>query len=116
MKKKLLVIDDEAIILDAVKTIMEDMGYSVDVFSDVLEGENKALSSNYDLILIDIRMPQKNGAEVTRSILKAKPEAKVLIITAFPSDPLAIAALDAGAKGLLKKPFEIAKIIDFLKD
>jgi DNA-binding NarL/FixJ family response regulator len=61
-------------------------------------------------------MPVKNGAEITEDILKAKPNARILVITAYPSDPLAERALKAGAVGLLKKPFEIAKILDFLKD
>ena len=114
--KKILVIDDEIMILDAVKVIMEDMGYGVTVFSNSEEGESSALSNDYDLMLIDVRMPIKNGAEITQAVLEAKPQAKVLIITGHPADPLAKQALDAGAVGLLKKPFEIAKILDFLSD
>ena len=114
--KSILVIDDETMILDAIKIIFEDMGYSVKVFSDSPAGTEEALRSDYDLILVDVRMPGMNGAEVTESIKKAKPKARILIITAYPNDPLAVRALGAGAVGLLKKPFEIAKIIDFLKD
>ncbi len=113
--KKILVIDDEAMIIDVMKVILEDMGYSVIGFQDSREGEKEAIENDYDLIVVDIRMPEKNGAEVTKSILKAKPESKILIITAYPTDPLAKQALDAGALSLLKKPFEVGKIIDFLK-
>lgn len=113
--KKILVIDDEAMIIDVMKVILEDMGYSVTGFQDSREGEKEAIENDYDLIVVDIRMPEKNGAEVTKSILKAKPESKILIITAYPTDPLAKQALDAGALSLLKKPFEVGKIIDFLK-
>ncbi len=113
--KKILVIDDEQMILDAVKVILEDMGFQVDVFADPLQGEKQALSEDYDLVLVDVRMPGKNGAELTESILAGKPSVKILIITAYPADPLAERALKAGAVGLLKKPFEIAKILDFLK-
>lgn len=113
--KKILVIDDEEMVVDAMKVILEDMGYQVKGFQSSEAGEKHALENDYDLILVDLRMPEKNGAEVTESILKAKPDAKILMITAHPTDPLAKKALDAGAKALLKKPFEIAKIIDFLK-
>lgn len=116
MAKKILVIDDEKIILEAIETILEDMGHQVECFEHSLEGEREATQNDYDLILVDIKMPEKNGAEITESILKAKPDAKVLIITAHPADPLARRALDAGAKGLLKKPFEIAKVLHFLKE
>ena len=114
--KKILVIDDETMILDAIKIIFEDMGYGVKVFSDAAAGLDEAVSGDYDLILVDVRMPGMNGAEVTEGIHKAKAKAKVLVITGYPNDPLAARALEAGAVGLLKKPFEIAKIIDFLKD
>ena len=55
-----------------------------------------------------------NGAEVTEAVLARKPGARILVITAYPNDPLAERAIKAGAVGLLKKPFEIAKILDFL--
>lgn len=114
--KNILVIDDETMILDAIKIIFEDMGYGVKVFSDSPAGMDEAIRGEYDLILVDVRMPGMNGAEVTEGIRKARPKAKVLVITAYPNDPLAVRALEAGAVGLLKKPFEIAKVIDFLKD
>ena len=114
--KSILVIDDETTILDAIKIIFEDMGYTVKVFADSQAGMEEAVRNDYDLIIVDVRMPGMNGAEVTEGIRKAKAGAKVLIITAYPSDPLAARALDAGAFGLLKKPFEIGKILDFLKD
>ena len=116
MGKSILVIDDETMILDAIKIIFEDMGYSVHTAPDPIRGTEEAIGKHFDLILTDIRMPVKNGAEITEDILKAKPDARILVITAYPNDPLAERALKAGAVGLLKKPFEIAKILDFLKD
>ena len=114
MGKKILAVDDESMILDAVKLILEDMGHEVHTYSDSAQGEAAALAEDYDLILLDLRMPNKNGAQLTESIMKAKPGAKILLITAYPTDPLASQALQAGAQSLLKKPFEIAKIVDFL--
>ncbi len=114
MHGRILVIDDETFVLDAIKMILEDMGHEVDCFNRSVEGERAAIENEYDLILVDIRMPEKNGAEVTESILRDRPLAKVLIITAHPTDPLAKRALDSGARGILKKPFDIGKILDFL--
>jgi DNA-binding NtrC family response regulator len=112
--KSILVIDDETMILDAIKIIFEDMGYSVQTTSDPLQGTDEAIAGNFDLILTDVRMPARNGAEVTEAVLARKPSARILVITAYPNDPLAERAIKAGAVGLLKKPFEIAKILDFL--
>jgi len=114
--KSILVIDDETMVLDAIKIIFDDMGYAVKVFSNSQAGMEEALRNDYDLILVDVRMPGMNGAEVTEGIRRGKPGARILIITGYPGDPLAARALQAGAFGLLKKPFEIAKILDFLKD
>ena len=115
MKKRILVIDDEKMILNALKLILEDMGYSVTCFSDPEEGEKETLTNDYDLIILDLRMPKKNGAEVTKDIINVKPESKILILTAYPADPLAKKALETGAVSLLKKPFEISKILDFIE-
>jgi CheY-like chemotaxis protein len=114
MSKSILVIDDETMILDAIKIIFEDMGYSVETTTDPVHGTEEAVSRDFDLILTDVRMPVRNGAEVTEAVLARKPTARILVITAYPNDPLAERAIKAGAVGLLKKPFEIAKILDYL--
>ena len=114
MSKSILVIDDETMILAAIKIIFEDMGYSVRTTPDPIQGTEVAIAEDFDLILTDVRMPSRNGAEVTEAVLAKKPHARILVITAFPNDPLAERAIKAGAVGLLKKPFEIAKILDFL--
>ena len=116
MAKSILAIDDETMILDAMKIIFEDMGYEVTTCSDSREGIAEALRKDHDLLVVDIRMPGLNGAEVTEAIRKGKPEARILIVTAFPNDPLVQRAMNAGAFALLKKPFEIAKILDYLKE
>jgi len=112
--KSILVIDDDTMILDAIKTIFEDMGYSVQTTPDPIRGTEVAVSQDFDLILTDIRMPSRNGAEITETVRAKKPKARILVTTANPNDPLAERAIKAGAIGLLKKPFEIAKILDFL--
>ncbi len=116
MAKSILVIDDDAFIIDVITTVLTDMGFEVTGFQDPDKGIQAALKSNFDLVLSDLRMPGTDGAQVTKAILASKPDTRVLIITAFPSDPLAKKALDAGAVSLVQKPFEIAKILDYLYD
>ncbi|TVR57615.1 MAG: response regulator [Spirochaetaceae bacterium] len=114
--KSILVIDDEPMILDSMSVIFEDLGYTVVATADPMNGEKKAIDGEFDLIMVDVRMPVRNGAELTRAILKAKPAARVVIVTAYPNDPLAQEALSAGAIALIAKPFEIGKILELLKD
>ena len=115
MAARILVIDDEPMLLEAISVIMTDMGYEVATSGDPREGAERAVSERPDLVIVDLRMPEMNGAEVTEHVLAAWPEARVLIVTGYPQDPLAERALKAGAVGLLKKPFEIAKIMDHLE-
>lgn len=114
MPKKVLIIDDELMVLDALKVILEGLGYLVDAFSEPSAGEQAGIDGEYDLILSDLRMPGRNGADVVESVLKKRPRARILVITAFPSDPLADQALSHGAIGLVRKPFEISKIVEYL--
>lgn len=114
-KKRILVIDDEEMVLTTIKLIFEDMGYEVTTHQDPFKGKDEAIHNSFDLIISDLRMPKKNCAEITEEIMSVKPDARILIFTAHPTDPLAKKALEAGALSLVKKPFEIGKILDFLK-
>ncbi len=114
--KRILVIDDEESVVGAMKEVLDGLGFSTTISTDAVEGEQNAISEEYDLLLVDLKMPGKNGAEVTRSVLERKPELPVLVITGHPHDPLAAEALSAGARSLIGKPFEIGKIMDFLRD
>ncbi len=114
MPKSILVIDDETMILDAMKFLFEDMGYTVLITPDPIQGTEIAITQDFDLILTDVRMPSRNGADFTEAVLAKKPNARILVITAYPTDPFAQRAIKAGAVGLLKKPFDIAEVLDFL--
>jgi len=115
MGGKVLVIDDERRVLEAIQIILSDLGHVVECADDPVDGTAEALRGDYDLVLVDIHMPGRNGAQVIEDILQAKPGSRVLILTADPTHPLAKRALDAGAKALLKKPFEIAKVLEYLQ-
>lgn len=114
--KRILVIDNEAMILDALQFILEDLGHAVTVCSDARAGMAEAVRGDYDLILVDLRMPSLNGARVTEAILAARPGAKVVILAAWPNDPQAALAVKSGAAGIIMKPFEIENIVGFLED
>lgn len=111
---KVLVIDDERMMTSMIKVILEDRGHSVTGFSNSIDGEYEAIKNNYDLIYLDLHMPERNGAEITKNILYAKPDSKIIIITAFPTDFLAGEALKAGALTLLEKPLNMTKILNSL--
>lgn len=102
--------------LDAMKIIFEELGYDVVVRADAAEGLAEAAAAPFDLVLVDVRMPGKNGADLTERILRQRPGTRVLAVMSSPDDPLAARALKSGAVGLVQQPFEIARMLSFLKD
>ncbi len=114
MRHSVLVIDDEPMILDAIRIILGDLGCEVVATSVPTDGVAAAIARPFDLILTDIRMPVKNGAEIVEAIRAARPDARIVVISAFPNDPLVRRALDAGAIDIVRKPFEISKLLDYL--
>ena len=108
--------DDDELILDSFSMIFTDLGYEVVTCSEGAKAVEEATGSEFDLLLSDIRMPGLNGAQVVQAIKSKKPNAKIYMITAYPGDALVQAALDAGAEGVMKKPFDIAKVLDLMRD
>ncbi|MCX7786663.1 MAG: response regulator [Spirochaetes bacterium] len=115
MGKRILVIDDEETVLDALKIILEEMGHQVDTTRDPDRGERMALEEEYDLIITDLRMPGKTGDQIVKSVKAQREHARILVITAYSTDAIAQSALKAGALALIRKPFEISKILSFLE-
>ncbi len=103
---KILIIDDEANIRTMMRLALEHSGYNVDVAEDGPSGVQRyGDGSEFDLVLVDQRMPGMNGTEVQRDLRKKNPEAKIILTTAFGTVDLAARVMDAGAADFLRKPF-----------
>lgn len=103
--KKALVIDDEQIVLDSVRKILEEENYEVDVSLSGREGLDWALQKEYDIVLTDIRMPEIGGMRVLRDIKRARPSLPVVMITGYATVTSAVQAMKLGAADYLEKPF-----------
>jgi DNA-binding NtrC family response regulator len=102
---RVLVIDDEQIVLDSVRRILSAEGMAVDVSLRAREGLAMSLARDYDLVLSDIRMPEIGGMRVLRDIKRAKPGLPVVIITGFATVGSAVQAMKLGAAEYVEKPF-----------
>ncbi|ABW66696.1 response regulator [Desulfosudis oleivorans] len=103
-KKKVLVIDDEQIVLDSVRKILADR-YEVETADNGTRGIKLALKNPCDIVLTDIRMPDVGGLIVLREIKRQKPSLPVMIITGYASVRSAVAAMKLGAADYIEKPF-----------
>lgn len=103
---RILIVDDEANIRMMVKLALEHVGYSTGSAADGPDGLAKFGSGqDWDLVLLDQRMPGKSGLEVLREILRRDPDARIIMITAFGTVDLAVEAMKCGARDFLRKPF-----------
>ena len=113
-KKKVLVIDDERIVLDSITKILKEEDLEVDVNLSGRQGLEWALQKEYDIVLTDLRMPDIGGMRGLRDIKRAKPAMPGVMITGFGSVQSAVQAMKLGAAEYLEKPFapeDLVKVI-----
>jgi two-component system, OmpR family, response regulator len=108
---KLLVVEDDRKVATAVKRGLEAEGYTVDVASDGTDGLWLATEGSYDLIVLDIMLPGRNGYQVCAELRAAGDWTPVLMLTAKDGDLDEAEALDTGADDYLSKPFSFAVLV-----
>lgn len=114
-KPKILVVDDEKGLRIGVQRLLEMEGYSVDVAENGTEGIEKGTSKEYDLAIIDLKMPDIEGIEVLKNIKEKFPNTVCFIATAYASYDTAIEATKLGAQSYIPKPFTPEELIAEIK-
>ena len=109
--KRILVIDDEADIRESLDALLSQDGYAVDLAESGTEGLRKAGAGSYDLILLDLMMPDRSGMEVLEEIRERDTETPVFMITAYGSVENAVNALKSGANDYFSKPWDNEKLL-----
>lgn len=106
---KILVVDDEKIIVKGIKFNLENEGYTVDVGYDGEEAVTKARTGNYDLIILDLMMPKKDGLEACQEI-RSFSTVPVIILTARSEKSDLLMGFESGADDYITKPFDIMEL------
>lgn len=114
-ERKVLVIDDEQIVLNSVKKILGHGEYEVEATLSGRQGLGWALSRNYDIVLTDVRMPDMGGMLILRDIKKVKPSIPVIIITGYATVQSAMQAMKLGAAEYIEKPFTPDQLLKAVK-
>lgn len=115
-KPKVLIVDDEKGLRTGVQRLLEMEGYEVDVAENGTEGIKLGTSKDYDLAVIDLKMPDIEGIEVLKNIKQKFPNTVCFIATAFASYDTAIEATKLGAQSYIPKPFTPEELISELKN
>jgi DNA-binding response OmpR family regulator len=107
---RILLIEDNRRLSDSLKATLIEDGYAVDAAYDGVEGEDMALLTSYDIIILDIMLPKRDGIEVCRSLRDQKRLTPILMLTARDALDDRVLGLDSGADDYLVKPFEIKEL------
>jgi DNA-binding NtrC family response regulator len=114
-----MVVDDEHDLVNVVEIYLKKWKFGVDSFTNPVDATARFKNSpfSYLLVITDIRMPQKSGLALAKSILRVKPDAKIIIITAFEitREELESSLSIIQHKDILKKPFNLVQICGLVK-
>jgi DNA-binding NtrC family response regulator len=110
-KGRILVIDDEIEIRESLEALLQMEGYEVDLAQNAAEGERRLESRAYDLVLLDLMMPDKSGMEVLRDVRERDRHTPIFMITAYGTVEAAVQAVKLGANDYLPKPWDNEKLL-----
>src|SRR5205085_1071232 len=112
---RILVIEDNHLLNSSLTASLTHEGYSVDSAYDGQEGQDLAALTTYDLILLDILLPEKDGLEVCRALRQRRIHTPILLLTARDSIDDRVQGLDFGADDYLVKPFAMRELLARLR-
>lgn len=107
---RILIIEDNIKLSNSIKNGLEKMGFYVDVSNTGLDGEEKAYVNSYDVILLDLNLPDKDGLEILKFLRKSDIYTPVIIITARDEVEERAYGLDLGADDYIAKPFRLLEL------
>lgn len=106
-KGPILIVEDEESMREALRDWLTEGGYKVETAKDGEDGLKIISAHDIALVLLDLRLPGKDGISVLKEAKTIRPQLKVIIITAYPSSQTKVAALKEGAVDYLPKPFDL---------
>lgn len=111
----ILIIEDEYSLADAIAETLKNEKFNVDIETNGEDGENEALTENYDLILLDVMLPKKNGFDILRTLGQAKIKTPIIMLTAKSEIEDKLNGLENGADDYITKPFAMRELMARIK-
>ena len=108
---RILIVEDEFNLADVISSRLKKEKYAVDIFCDGEEGLESALTNIYDLIILDVMLPNMNGFEILRKIREKNIKSKVIMLTAKTQLEDKLTGLNQGANDYVTKPFHIDELV-----
>src|SRR5215468_1378754 len=111
MAGSVLIIDDEAEIRESLQTLLELEGYEVETAATGQQGLNRIGQRAFDLILLDLALPDRNGLDILADLHAQDPNLSVIMITAYGTVENAVKAMQSGAANFVQKPWDNEKLL-----
>ena len=111
----ILIVEDEPKVASVIKQTLNEYQHQVDIAPDGLEGRKRALSNEYDMIILDLILPYLNGIEVCKAVREENKKVPILMLTALGSTDDVVKGFDSGADDYLVKPFEFKELMVRIK-
>ncbi|MGE5133440.1 MAG: response regulator transcription factor [Gemmatimonadota bacterium] len=109
--RRILLVDDEPRIRDFISRALAAAGYAIDFAETGSEGLRQALSAGYDLVILDLIMPDLDGRQVLTQLVRERPEQPVLVLSCLADVTTKVDCLELGAQDYLTKPFSLAELL-----
>jgi len=113
---KILIVDDDRSIRKTLGAILEEEGYVVDTAENAKEAIEKTNNGFYNLVLVDIRLPDMEGTKLIASMKDTTPKMVKIIVTGYPSLHNAVEAVNNGADAYVFKPVDVEKLLKTIKE
>ena len=114
-QSRVLLVEDNAKLVDTLVRGLREHGYRVDAALTGAAGEQQAATVAYDLVILDLMLPDKDGLEICRGLRRTGSRAPILILSALSATKDKVTGLDAGADDYLAKPFELDELLSRLR-
>jgi DNA-binding response OmpR family regulator len=110
LRLRILLVEDNRRLSNSLRMTLQDDGYAVDTAFNGLDGEEMGLTTSYDVIILDIMLPEKDGLEVCHALRDQRISTPILMLTARDALEDRVDGLDSGADDYLVKPFEVEEL------
>jgi DNA-binding NtrC family response regulator len=116
MREKVLLVDDEPDFLEAMAARMRVRGLEVTTTTSTVDALSIAENEIFDVIVMDLMMPEMEGLEALKALKDRKPESKIILLTGYATREKEAEALKLGADDLLEKPADIERLLEKIKE
>jgi DNA-binding response OmpR family regulator len=110
MADKILIVEDDSDIAQLIDVNLSELGVQVEIFDDGAKALAAALRNNYDLMILDVMLPQISGLDICRQVRAEKPQQAIIMLTAKSSETDRVLGLELGADDYMTKPFSVREL------